>query len=80
MMHIAGYSSSEDEEEVVMESPAVETVPVSSRISKFDRMIKYIPMRLNEDERMMLKVLENALEVCGKWFACLWYQFLIMCP
>ena len=30
----------------------------------FEELCKHIPMRLTEDERRLLSVLENALEVC----------------
>ena len=41
---------------------------VSLNVNVVDCLIayrcKYVPMRLTEDERRMLQVLENALEVC----------------
>jgi hypothetical protein len=60
------YSSSEDEDNDAGAATGIqEQEPTySSSIPNIENLVNYIPMRLTNDERVLLKVLENALEVC----------------
>ena len=81
MIHVTNYGSSDEEElENCKEAPAFEEKPTTgAKINNIERLVKYIPMRLTEEERMMLKVLENALEVCGKCASICLFVFMFQC-
>jgi len=55
------YSSSEEDND---DNNGVEETKYSGAIPGIEKMVNYIPMRLTNEERVLLKVLDNALEVC----------------